>query len=250
MTMFVLDASARMNSFSPGQDTLLVIAQRAIASEFKSMNGRYAGLVAFGAPPLLPSRACDNVRDVLPLGPLDVQVAQKGVAAIQAPGEEPAPLIEAIRQGADALERSNAEPNSRLLLVTVVGGPDTCSGADDPSEQLQKIDTAFKMGAKLRKWDTEYKVLSMTVPMAFTEVQRRMWKAFTSSPFYDKASQIVLPARDPKTFSGIVSAAAGLSSPNYDERIQACQAMGQFIQIQEDMVGLAKIKRFRQQLGP
>lgn len=218
--MFVLDASARMGEQVYNEITRLKLAKEDISHDLETIKSGqgYVGIQLFGpAIELTAIEPCSNTVPLVLLAPLNVREVTRKLRREVSPGEEEAPLVQALGEGIDGLMKYYKEDDARFYLVTITGGPGTC-------ENLAKyLAEKRTLTPNIDKFVWDVRFLHLLVGVAFRQSDVESLRDWTDRDFaIAEMPYVLILAPDPQSLQRILHDIALLSAAVYEDRRKAC----------------------------
>jgi hypothetical protein len=226
---YVVEASGRTSKPASANHTLPQAITDTMITNLQSIVSGNVGIELVGdasgesaQPPVAP---CRNFHELWPLQPLDPDRSGliKALQSIETGHSDTVPLNEAVKRGFLALA-PNASSSADAVLVILAVGPDTCPGGGN----LEKILNDLRMAnptLHVRSLLYDYRLLTLTVAVAFTETDREEWRERTSLFRLGDAPTVVLLANNEEQLRDIQTAIVGLSASRHSDRLGACERL-------------------------
>ncbi|MDQ0471874.1 hypothetical protein [Labrys wisconsinensis] len=222
---YVIDASARM-ARKTGSDTLLQRVVANLSSSLDDMASGYVGVAVASDAAGAAAAPCDNARELWRMQPLIPlrEALRTALGGLTTGSSQDVPLAKAIKIAFFTLAASGPADADRILTVFTAGA-DTCRrDRADIGTILSELEAA-NPGVRLTSLLSDYRALALTVGIAFTEEDRRQWRAQSDLFRLDEAATVVLTAGSEADLRLIQDALARFSAPRRKDRTAACLSL-------------------------
>jgi hypothetical protein len=223
---YAIDASARMSR--PGHAILQSVIRNLVDELDRIVSGSVGLQLAGDDQGSKTKAACDNARELWPLQPINpVRGSVRSALQSVHPGNtDSVPLNNAVQAAFFALGRGGGVDANRILAI-FTAGPDTCR--DKRIAELLKELEAANPTIHIQPQIYDYRLLTLTVAIAFTEEQKRRWQAQDAERFsIDDGATVVLLARSTDDLQTIQAALSRFTAARHRDRVKACNSLFTF----------------------